>query len=479
MKKLTIALGALILIGLFTVFVLPFFMGLWIQKEYPKIVNTLSSNQGISIKILAYNRGWFSSNARIQINLNNPLLKLNKYPDLSTHTSISINEHINHGPFIIAKSTEGKKELVFAAALIHNQTNLPGNNLQSSTKWTFGNTLNSHFIAKKISFGSNQQKIQLSGLQGGFSYTPGSQHIKANVNLKQINIHIPAQGAHTSESVITINNINTKGDYSNSGPLWYGMRTLSADQITVNTPNKAQLIIKNISAKIQQNQKQLNTNIVLLFETQLFHGPNMQWGPAQLQLKISGLHTKNLINFMNRAAAVQQMARPKAAVMIYQPFMALIGQGLTIKLDKLFLRTPKGPIDANAELQVKAQNGTPSLPGIMKNLLAHASLQIPKPLLLQHLTNTYKKKQLHKRTSQHAAPKKMAEQQIQQWISTNVLTQSGDILSMTVNFQQGRLLINGKPYEKNRMTIKPQPTSAHTIHHRAPVKSHNTIKEAL
>lgn len=466
MKKLSITLGTLILIGLFVIFVLPFFIGIWIQNEYPKVVDKLSANQGFSIKVLAYHRGWFSSDARIQIQLNDKLLKMEKYSGLSTNSSISVNERIHHGPFIFTKNTDGKKEFLFAAALIQNNTKLAENHLQSNTEWSFGNTLNSHFIAKKLSFGSNQQKIQLNGLQGNFHYSPGSQHVKVDVNLKQARMQITPQGTHTKGGIITISNVNSAGDYSTKGPLWYGIRKMSAGQVTVNTPEKTQIIIKNISANIQQRQKQLNTDIVLLFETQLFHGPNMQWGPAQLQLRISNLNTKSLINFMNRATAVQQIAQPKAAILMYQPFMKLIGQGLTIKLDKFFLRTPKGPIDVNAELQIKPQSGSPSLPGIMKNLLAHASLQIPKPLLAQHLTDTYKKKPSHKHTALKTTPEKMAEQQIQHWISTNMLTQSGDILSMTVNFQQGKLLINGKRYQKS-MTEQP-----HSMSHQPAKKAH-------
>ena len=126
MKKLFTSLFVILIILVAIILSIPYFVGIYAQSTYEKIIATANSFSNTPITITNYHRGWFNSTATLQINTQNlyrsklikdQVKKLNdKYVNVNIPkiNYIIIQQNIKNGPVIF---DNGK--LKFALAIIH------------------------------------------------------------------------------------------------------------------------------------------------------------------------------------------------------------------------------------------------------------------------------------------------------------------------------------------------------------------------
>src|SRR5690242_3778599 len=99
----------------------PWATGIYFERNYDAIL-TFYSAHGINVKKISYTSGWFSSDATIQLEINNPqyikALQLMGIDPNEAPKQYVIDQHIQHGP-ILYHYVDGLPS-VFGLAAINN-----------------------------------------------------------------------------------------------------------------------------------------------------------------------------------------------------------------------------------------------------------------------------------------------------------------------------------------------------------------------
>lgn len=159
------ALLALVIIILVAAGISPFIAGYYYKKNYYDFINKLNAkNPTYQVSIEQYKQGWFTSDS---------ISKIIPSGNASQKYTITINNHITHGPLILTPHPQ------FAMAKIHSE--IPLNDLLQSpltselsaikvkidSIFTFNNQLNSHIHIDPVAITiKNIGKINLQGING-------------------------------------------------------------------------------------------------------------------------------------------------------------------------------------------------------------------------------------------------------------------------------------------------------------------------
>src|SRR5690242_19895179 len=100
MKKFLFGLFALCLLAIVGgLFILPYGLGFVAENKYKQIVDVLAkSNNAMQITLMDYQRGWFSSEATLKLELPKNLNAENISLVPSETLSLILKQHIEHGP---------------------------------------------------------------------------------------------------------------------------------------------------------------------------------------------------------------------------------------------------------------------------------------------------------------------------------------------------------------------------------------------
>jgi len=470
MRKLAYIISGVIFLAIIVIFILPFTMGFLIKGQYQDLIKHISPNPDVKLKLIQFDRGWFSSHARVKITFGAKTAKQARYKGtLKPSISFIVKEHILHGPFILGKTKAGDTKLFFARALIQNDVKKTNITFQSTTLWTWGNELKSKFYAKDVNVTNQVMQLILKELKGSVIYNLSNNKVNINVSLNsgEFNIKNPRTPT-TSTMSISMKNIQSSSDYKQDGVLWYGKRSLSIDNITVNTFDNKKIVLTGIHANANQNRKDEKTNIVLSYDTKSLNGAGLNIGPIVFNMSFNGLNTKALKAFVTQAAQTNKNGATKRQefTKLYNPLMQLLAKGLEVNVNKFNIKTDKGPVDFKAQLIIPP-GASPSIQFLTKNAKMEANLQVPRAWLTQQVTSFYEKRKLkspHTMNSQ-LSPQQLAQQHVEYWIKNEKLIESGNMLKMHIVYKDGKFLINGKPPTYNPYPHKPMTQQPHMQQH--------------
>ncbi len=458
MRKLTITLSIVIVLGLLVVFGLPFGMGFMIKDQYQGVLKDLSQTNDIKAKLISFHRGWFDSTAKVRIHLGSQVEQ-----DKTKGMSFVVTEHIQHGPFIIAKSKNGKTSLLFARALIQNKIDDNGIRFHSKTVWTMDNVLKNHFQSEDIHFKNGNMTFTLKGLSGNMSYGVDSHKVVFNVLLESASLQTPS-------FTVSLNQLKSDANYVQDDTVWFGQRTLTINNITAQLKNDT-ISINDVAINAKQNQQAQKTNLFFTYNTKTIKSDSMNIGPIVLDVSIKGLDTVALKQLTGDAAktSADQSTNPQQIAKLYSPLLQLVSKVLRIDVNQFTIRTDDGRVVFDAFINIPNQNGKPSMSLLTKNTTAKANLTVPHQWLLQQLTDFYEKRKNngHVPGTDNLTPEQMAELQIKFWLKNEKLVPDGDNLVMKMTFKNGQMLINDKPpsfepYPKQTLLPNPTPETTPT-----------------
>lgn len=437
---------------------MPYAVGIFTEKQYPRIINRINNPPLITAKLIHFHRGWFSSTAKVQYKIKMSWPQIHGKPYFPDNiVAFSTNETIKHGPLIFLHKNN-KTKLVIAKAIILSQTHLPHITFNTETTWALTNKLICHIHSTNITINNAQQQLRLAGLKSTISYKPSNKKIRLAIHLDEGDLH--------HKKLLYVQNLEAIANFQYIEHMWYGTRQLSADKLSFITPNHRQILINGLRMQTTQQKQNNLTQINFAYANKKLIGDNLNLGPVNLELSFNGLNSAALMQFVNKSFAVdaQHLSNEQQFTILYKPFLDLVSKGFNLQINKLFIHTASGPVHGFANLIIPKQDGKMSLNYLIFNTQAIAYLQAPRDWLTTFLANFLFDQQAKKLNHKSINRNELAKQQINQWVNNNWLLQQSNKLTFKLQYQGGHLLINDT-FKKQTKLHHSQPHITHQLLH--------------
>lgn len=368
----------------------PKLSGLYFEYQYRHLINYYNRNPQIQVQIDKFHNGWFSSDAILKVNINNPKIK-NYFTSLGIQFPQNwiVDQHIVHGP-VFFQRLDGLNT-VFGLALIRNQIRIPKdislllNNMGINDKFIQKNedfvNFRGQFI-KHIKTNSfvlifpkvNNLHIRFNAFEGRFLMYSSAPHISGQVMIKQIEVA-------DDEDSISIPHIKLQFDhYQNPQKIWLGGNSLQIPEFLWTEVGGNKLIISGIhfSGNVDQTSGFISAKRVFKIEKMDWNGEII--GPFNLQLSINKINAESLSTIiktyndvMQRGELYQSQLQQKIISLIPN----LISQGTSFNLDELNLKTPLGQLNVHGKIEWQELSDSSMYTGLVELFkIAHSSLNL-------------------------------------------------------------------------------------------------------
>lgn len=395
MRKIIIAITSVVILVLLLFLGLPFAMGLLLQNEYPEIIAKVSKTPNLSIKMVQYQRGWFSSEAKIEATVKSKWLSIYEKPETKGQgVALVSNVHIQHGPLVFVKPNGKSGRLVLARALLVSQNETPGLAGHTWTLWTWNNRLRSVFYANDIQLGDGDEAIHLKGLRGRVTMSQDIEKISARINMDSVNLSEKPVGQEKTTDVVELNNLRFVARLHKQGLFWYGERKATADSISVKSDTHPPLQMAGVVGVFRQIQQDEKSNIQLDYSVKNLVANKVNLSNLELVLSMKDLNTQAYSNLIDRLMQIEEESQihPFSYSALWDPLMKLVGKGLNINIEKLSFNTTDGPVSLSANVALPMQQGEPSIKYVIENSQASSALELPQGWLQNQLVNFYENK---------------------------------------------------------------------------------------
>lgn len=440
--KLSIILSAIAAAIVVIVLAVPFGMGLWVQEQYPKILDQFNTPH-ISFELKSFQRGWFNSRAQLQVTMHSAETTLSG--ESIPLAQFTVEQNIQHGPFILQKLPDGSRHWITARAVIHNESHADNLNFKASTVWTMSNSLNTALVVEHLLLSDDRQRIEINQLNGNIIFTPADRHFKSQLvlgsgALYENNPDKVGNDIIDLVKVMELDNFSTRLDIRKINTLWYGDRHFEAQKLMIFPSGEQPLTAENFSADLNQNQHEGLTDFSYSNNIASISSGDFKVDQFQLALDLKNMNTPLLENF----AQVFIYHSDFRLVKLYSILVDLFTKGMTVNLSKFQFVTNNGPVSLQAQITSPPTDPTNSgLLHLMENLNVQANANVPKPWLVSNMVSYYQTKK-NADPSLKIDPQLLAEQYVNYWLTHHLLVPQDQQVTMALNYKDGKLLINGE-----------------------------------
>lgn len=452
--SLTEVLLWLIVILLLLVVASPVALGFKIKNDYGQMVNNLSELINADIRVVNYQRGYFTSNAILELNL----------PSLPV--PVQFKEEIVHGPIYLGLINQGKSPIM--GALIKGQMIRPsgtepmllqlfGNQspyvYQNIVGFT-GNVDSESYIPvikTTLQQDSGSTKVDFSGLILKTHYDSSSKSFTGEGRLNLLSLN--------SDSDINIQGLS----FSYSGKIgkndiMIGDSVVSLPKLEVNSPQDQFAINSFTLRSVTTEQGQLLNSESMLNAREIFLS-NERFGPIAFNLSINGLNAPALKRFQKVQQEMQAnlesgMPEEQVSAMMMGQMMGLLPdmfKQAEIRIDPLSIESELGGMQAQLEFSVTGlDQNTPADPMFLMNAInIDFALDVDKRLLHQmvewQIMASEASAQAEGRAFDARTPmqRKVAEN-IRTMMNENWLIFEDEIYSSQISMHQGQMVLNNK-----------------------------------
>jgi len=434
MRKIAAVVFIIILILVLIIFIGPLFVGMEIQKQYPKILQTISQQRHVKVTIDKMQRDWFHTDATITF-----------APESMPNVKLVIHQRIHHGPFIIGKSASGKKSIMYARALVSSNSDSKNWNFHSSVLWTFENDLKSQSNLQNALFSDSLgNHFKLSDVTANATYNLNQHSLDGQYKVAQLNIHATPEDKTGQPIDVVLQNISGSMRTTFDHALWYGSHQSQIENLKGMSNNKDLFSANNLAIHYYAQKMKENSNFDFNLSAQQINLPHNKVGPVQMSLSFYDINTQSLVNFINVSSSMspEQQSNMMLLSALYKPTLDLVSKGFSIRMNKFIVNTANGAFNLNFQAKLPAQPENQGIGELLKSFTFQGRASMPKHMLLDQLTQFYKQKQLH-HPELNITPKDVADHVVQQWIANKMLVESGANVSMNMSFKAGNFLING------------------------------------
>jgi uncharacterized protein YdgA (DUF945 family) len=486
MKKLAglvIILAALLVGGYYG-------MGVLTERTIRKNIEVIDQSNGLHAEIEKYDRGLFSSDAKINWQLHVPArvvtdatgqAKSVPAQDYTVETPLTIH----HGPIILTnhgvKFGLGYAESVFPFPKQYNDQ-FDATFSKQSTKpqldmSIFVNYFNQSTVDAKIP----EFKLFAKEGNGQIDWLGMKATNTMSSEMKKIGGTLSLNGIHISKDDATVDLGKVSTDYDlheTPSGLYLGDANFNMPSLSV--VNKGQKLFEITQLAFKSNsdiQEHLfNTSFNLTVKSIVADSKN--YGPGEFAAAIRNLDADVLAKINQQAAAMQNandMQRQQAVIALLPEIPKLFSKGAEFEISKFNLTISEGQIDGNLFVSLpKGDNVNPF--ELIQKIQGKAKLKVPvaavKALVQQSIVQQMAKQPDYQKTlaqqlqvsqvatdpnNQPAMPSidqlasMQADKQLSLLQQNGLITLQGSDYLIEVTLEQGKFTVNGKPFDSSML----------------------------
>lgn len=479
MKKLAgliIILAVLILGGYYG-------MGFLTERTIKKNIEVINQTNGLFANIEHYDRGWFSSNAQIKWRLHIPE-RIVKDANGNSQTiaaqdyKMDMPLKICHGPFIFCNNKlrfgVGYAETVFPFPEQYNQQFNAQFTKESTKPQLDLNIFVNYFLRSTVEMKVPQFNLIAKDGSGVFTWKGLESDINMSSNKDQVDGDFVIEGLSLSktDTIVTLNKVTTEYDlHRTSTGLYLGDASFNLPAFDINVKNQPIVAIRDLSMSSNSDidDNLFNTRFNLGVQSILANQKN--YGPGELEVSLKNIDAEVLARINQQTNAMQtgtEIERQQAMMAMLPELPKLFSKGAEFEISKCNFKIPEGSIDGNLLLSLpKGDNANPF--ELMQKIQGHAKFKAPAALLKQLMQQSVLQQMAKQPDMQQALVQQLqqnnpsapvtneqlaamqADKQISTMVQNGLIVESDSDYVVEANLQQGKLSINGKPFDASML----------------------------
>lgn len=440
MKKVLIVLFAFVVIALG----LPAVDGFLVQKKYFRLIALVNQRTPMTVEVIDYHHGWFSSTATLQVSTNAFKKDTDSVSPLENGYQFVLKEKLYHGPIIYRSSNPSDtfgKYITWALALSEINVNQPDLKLDTLAIYHYNGNVDFRFTCPSFTYPVEtlNETFSINHLNGQFKFSKRFKHSHGIIAASKVDI--PLKNGHQSLKDVSYEFALDRNHFN----FWQGKRTIKIGDLALSSGDTIQL--QNILFSLADKTLSENLSSTLNATIDAFKFNNTNYGSQDVTFTISNLNLKTLGELGQKADFLdQENASLQGKTLELVPLaLRLLSDGVNLNLSTVDLNTKWGSIHGNASLEIakKAQPHTQFFT-VLNSTTGNADFVFPAKLLQDILESRYQSSLTSQQNSE-PSPEKLVKENIDRWILAGWLIPQGDNYQVNVAYKMNQLLLNGKP----------------------------------
>ena len=425
MKKTLIAVALVLLV----LAAMPYAVGWVASMQYRQMVQRIDAqNASLKLEVTSYQRGFFSSSARLRATFTDPRLQIFAG---SAGLSYDVEQTISHGPLV--PTEHGLGIAVAGIRSVWHSTGA-GPDANFDALLDTGTNMSGRFAVADYDQISNQATIQLHGLKLDFSVNRDVTHfdLVGGVDSAAYTSNM-GDGAALKSLAVTMT-----AERGANHP-WVGPFKVTAAELEVHAAQLGSVRVENpqfnADSQVDANNN-LQAHSDARFETiHIFGEP---YGPLQWQLNVTNLDAQAILD-LSRELQHSSGAQANAQTVAFMKYLpALLRNKPVIELKDFSLQTPTGRLITQFRADVDQATSAQLASPFTLLQTAHAELHARIEAGLMHSLAAYYAKQ-----QGGGDPDAL----LKQLLGRNLVQQDAAGFRVDVIFAQGQVRLNGKPLQ--------------------------------
>ena len=457
--------GVVVVVVLLVLVVAPAGVGLMVENNYRQLWQAALEDQpGYDASVAEYERGWFSSSARVEIAVSEPAMAeflsesdWGKADEQDGTVRLSLHERIHHGPLALGAPAPFSQRLRPGAGVVHTHLDqtlpLDGVDISGITMTTrlgLGGQLHAHLRIEPMEheFDDGSSLALEHRMTLDIRTDQALQRLQSE--LRGDSLYIRGDGGES----VSLESIRAQTDQRRgTGGLWLGETDFRAGLIGMAFPMGAPLEVRDLRWQSQASEAD-----ALLEQQHQIRAKSVKSGaltaqPVRLDMSFYNLDIRSITTLQERLAELPP-PHPEAPADDYASElldevrdtlrrMARHEPGL--RLDTLSIGLEDGTLEGNGKLEVIAADdatfdhhldrGT-----LIRLLQADGRLAASREMVRQTLIRTMGEGISH--PDMKSELEDMADMQIDQAIAEGLLVENADNLEMRLRLEQGVFHLN-------------------------------------
>lgn len=469
MKKFTglVVILAVLVLGSYYV------TGMFTENKVKESIELVNRANGLYVEVKSYDRGWFDSKANLAWHFQYP----NKQTKKMETVEFKMPLKVYHGPVIFAK--DGVK---FGMGYAHTMVQMPDKNLKQMkdlfTDQSTAPTLNLSLFVNlfgKSSFNASVPDFTLISKKGGgkLNWQGFDSSIHISSDMKSFEGYFNIDGFNFTQQNLMAKMDALKTNYNlyeNSDGLLLGRASLAFPSLLVKKGEQTIFELSKFDMKSGSTEDGdvVNSDLSITLDKVVVN--NETYGPGELHFTLNNLDSKALAR-INQLAQQAQMAsdtEKKQLMLAMMPEVPkLLSHGAKLQIDPFTFKLPKGKIDGT--LLISLPEGKFDNPfQMVRKIEGSGRLAIPVELVKDTMVESLAKKMMTNKLQQAIAQQNnengaiqpldaqqqaqdMVDKKITTLIDKGVLTKQGSDYVIAFTLKDGKLLVNGAPFNPAMM----------------------------
>lgn len=479
MKKI---IGVVVSLVILVVLLIGVYAGTgWLtERAFKKTVQNIQQAKGIELTVKEYGRGIFSSNAVVvgklrvpahQSKLANGLIQT--IPEMDY--LIPMHLLICHGPVILSKDG-----VHLGLGYARTQINVP-KSYQKQMQDTFSAassypkiklSLLINFLNKaKISADVPGFHMTTLVNDGQFDWTGLKSTSKIALDLSTLEGKAELAGArfHQAETTMQVGQVTSDYQINKTKLGFYeGGANFLLKSLQVDTHGKTQLGIKNFLISSNSHEQGALFDAYLKAALDAIVIENVSYGPGQVEMALKNLDAEVLARINRKIKSTNQdsiIARQKMLFALLPDLPRLVEHGAIFSISNLSFTMPEGKVQG--ALEVSLPEGSANNPfQILSHIIGTGHLVVPVKVVTNVMENAVRQKLQQppvldaQQTTNPSTPsmglpqgtdleqqvKTLTEKRLSSLVESGALVQQGSDYSLDVKLEQGKIMVNGKPF---------------------------------